>query len=87
MKRNIKLVAVDGLRAHPLNKELYGPPTANSAYADIKLLMKRNGFDLLRHLLLATADGRVIHGVTRLAVAKSISLTEVPCELLPEGGF
>jgi hypothetical protein len=66
------------LRPHPLNKELYGPPTANSAYKDLKASMARGGFDD-RHPLLVTADNRIIWGVTRWAVAKSLGLPAVPC--------
>jgi ParB-like chromosome segregation protein Spo0J len=59
---------------------LYGPPTSNSAYADIKASIKGRGFDE-RHPLLITADGRILWGVTRWAIAKSLDLTEVPCEI------
>jgi ParB-like chromosome segregation protein Spo0J len=70
----------DELRPHPLNKELYGPPGANSAYKDIKASMARGGFDT-RHPLLITADGRILAGVTRWACAKAAGLAELPCEV------
>jgi hypothetical protein len=66
------------LRPHALNKELYGPPTANSAYKDIKASMARGGFDD-RHPLLVTADDRVLCGVTRWHVARALGLAAVPC--------
>jgi hypothetical protein len=72
--------AVADLRPHPLNRELYGSPAANSAYKDLKMAMGRGGFDA-RHPLLVTADGRIVEGTTRWAVAKSVGLTEVPCEV------
>jgi hypothetical protein len=68
----------EDLRPHALNKELYGPPTANSVYKDIKVTMGRGGYDE-RHPLLITEDGRILWGVTRWAVAKSLGLKEVPC--------
>jgi hypothetical protein len=71
--------APDGLRPHPLNKELYGPPTANSAYKDIKGNMAR-GFDE-RHPLLITEDRRILWGVTRWHAAKALGLESVPCEV------
>jgi hypothetical protein len=69
----------DDLRPHPLNREIYGPPTANTAYYNIKADMRR-GFDE-RHPLLITADKRIIHGVTRWACARSLKLDKVPCEV------
>jgi ParB-like chromosome segregation protein Spo0J len=68
------------LRPHPLHKELYGPPTANSAYKDIKASMARHGFDE-RQPLLITEDDRIVWGVTRWAAAKSVGLALVPCEV------
>jgi hypothetical protein len=70
----------DELRPHPLNRELYGTPTANSAYHDLRADMKRRGFDESQPLLITT-DHRVIRGVTRHAVAKSVGLAKVPCEI------
>jgi ParB-like chromosome segregation protein Spo0J len=69
------------LRPHPLHRELYGPPTANSAYKDIKVSMASRGFDE-RHPLLVTSDGRIVWGVTRWAVASSLGVADVPCEVL-----
>jgi hypothetical protein len=72
------------LRPHPLNRELYGTPTANTAYHDIRADMKRRGFDDKQPLLI-TEDRRVIRGVTRHAAARSLNLKEVPCEIfVPE---
>jgi hypothetical protein len=68
------------LRPHPLNKELYGPPTANEAYVNVRFSMERGGFDE-RHPLLVTRDCRIISGVTRWAAAKSLKLESVPCEV------
>jgi hypothetical protein len=68
------------LRAHPLNHQLYGPPTANSAYHDIRADMRRRGYDQSQPLMI-TDDDRVIGGVTRHAVARSLKLAEVPCEV------
>ena len=79
-KRTIIMVAVADLRPHPINKELYGPPTANSAYKDIKANMEHGGFDE-RHPLLVTEDRRILWGVTRWSVAKSLHIAEVPCEV------
>jgi hypothetical protein len=59
---------------------LYGTPSQNPAYHDIKADMKRRGFDLKQPLLI-TADARVIRGVTRHAAAKSVGLEAVPCEV------
>jgi hypothetical protein len=70
----------DELRPHPLNRELYGPPTANTAYKDIRADMQRNGFDE-RWPLLITRDGRIIQGITRWSVSKSLALSQVPCEI------
>src|SRR5262249_964186 len=66
------------LRPHRLNARLYGPPTANSRYKDIKLDMERRGFDE-RFPLFVTEDGRIVHGVTRWAAAKAAGLGQVPC--------
>jgi hypothetical protein len=68
----------DGLRPHPKSREMYGPPTANSEYKDIKWSMDRNGYDE-RWPLLITEDGRVLWGATRHAVAKSLGVEGVPC--------
>jgi hypothetical protein len=70
----------EDLRPHPLNRELYGPPTANSAYKDIRDSMKANGFDE-RQPLLITTDGRILWGTTRNDIAKKQGLKEVPCEI------
>jgi hypothetical protein len=80
MSRKIVKKAVADLRPHPLNRELYGPPSANSAYGDIKRSMNGGGYDD-RQPLLVTDDGRIIWGCTRHAVAKSLGLDEVPCEV------
>ena len=66
------------LRPHPLNKEIYGPPNANSAYKDIKANMARGGYDE-RHPLLVTEDGRILWGVTRWDIAKKQGLEQIPC--------
>src|SRR5262249_52652386 len=66
------------LRPHPSNQAVYGKPTENSAYQDIRLDMKRRGFDPLKPLLV-TGDGRIIGGVTRWAAAKSLGIGSVPC--------
>lgn len=79
MARKAKLVRVDALQPHLLNKVLYGPPTANSAYQDIKHSMRTGGFDE-RFPLLITDDNRILWGVTRWAAAKAVRLKEVPCE-------
>jgi hypothetical protein len=71
---------VADLRPHPLHRDLYGPPTANSAYKDIKSNMRARGFDE-RQFLLVTGDGRILWGVTRWAVARSLNIEEVPCEV------
>jgi hypothetical protein len=68
------------LRPHPLNKELYGPPSANSAYRDIKADMERRSFDP-RHPLLITRDDRILAGTTRWAVARALGVALVPCEV------
>jgi hypothetical protein len=71
------------LRAHPLNKVLYGRPEDNSAYEEMWRDMKARGFDEL-HPLLVMGDGRVICGCTRLAAARKAKLPEVPCaEFVP----
>jgi hypothetical protein len=66
------------LRPHPVNKELYGPPTANSKYKGIKDDMIRRGYDDDRPLKI-TEDGRILWGVTRWAIAKSLNLDKLPC--------
>jgi hypothetical protein len=71
---------VADLRLHALNKALYGPPTANGAYKDIRADMARRGFNELKFLLV-TEDGRILWGTTRWAAAKSLGLEEVPCRL------
>jgi hypothetical protein len=80
VSRKIVMMNTADLRPHPQNAALYGPPTANSAYKEIKLSMQRIGFDG-RHPLLITEDNRIIHGVTRWACAKACGLAEVPCEV------
>jgi hypothetical protein len=70
----------EDLSPHPINKNVYGPPTANTAYKDIRASMARNGFDPQQPLLI-TEDGRILRGCTRWAVAKSLKLEEVPCEV------
>jgi hypothetical protein len=79
MSKIIHYLHPDELRPHPLNRELYGTPSANTAYKDIRADMKRRGFDE-RHPLLITSDKRIIHGVTRHACAQSLKLEQVPCE-------
>src|SRR5262245_63306541 len=68
------------LRPHPLNKEIYGRPTDNTAYEDIKAGMKARGFDD-RQPLLVTADGRILWGVTRWHIAKALGLGPLPTEV------
>jgi hypothetical protein len=68
------------LRPHPLYHELYGPPTAHSAYADIRADMKCRGFDASKPLLI-TEDARIICGIVRHAAAKSLKLNTVPCRV------
>jgi hypothetical protein len=68
------------LRPHPLHKELYGPPTANTAYGDIKASMKVNGYNE-RLPQTITEDGRILVGVTRNHIARTIDLDRVPCYL------
>jgi hypothetical protein len=80
MARKIALYSPFGLRPHPLNKELYGPPTDNEAYVNVRYSMQRGGFDE-RHPLLITQDGRIVSGATRWAAAKSLKLELVPCEI------
>jgi hypothetical protein len=70
----------DDLRPHPLNRELYGPPSANTAYHDIKADMKRRGFDESQPLLI-TSDNRIIRGSTRHAAARANGLERIPCEV------
>jgi ParB-like chromosome segregation protein Spo0J len=70
----------DALRPHPLNRELYGPPSANTAYHDIKADMKRRGFDESQPLLITT-DDRIIRGSTRHAAARANGLERIPCEV------
>lgn len=84
MARKIKNCQVADLRPHPLHRELYGSPTSNTAYADIRLSMRTRGYDE-RFPLLITEDGRILSGVTRWAAAKAAKLVEVPCEVfVPE---
>src|SRR5262249_48872469 len=78
--RDIVMVKVADLRPHANNKYFYGTPTANSAYKDIKLNMKRIGFDP-RWPLFITEDRRILSGVTRWACAKSEGIEAVPCEV------
>jgi hypothetical protein len=78
--RKIVSYSPSDLRPHPLNKELYGPPTDNEAYANVRFSMARGGFDE-RHPLLVTRDGRIISGVTRWSAARSVKLQSVPCEV------
>jgi ParB-like chromosome segregation protein Spo0J len=80
MARKIVLYSPSDLRPHALNKELYGPPTANEAYENVRFSMQRGGFDE-RHPLLVTREGRIISGVTRWFAAKSLKLESVPCEV------
>jgi hypothetical protein len=79
MARKIITKSPPDLRPHPLNKELYGLPTASDQYENFKFAMKHGGFDWEEHPLLITPDGRVISGVTRWAAAKAVGLAEVPC--------
>ena len=79
-RRKVVSMTPADLRPHPLHKELYGPPTGNSAYKDIKASMAARGFDE-RQPLLITEDGRIVWGVTRWAVAKALRLEQVPCEV------
>jgi ParB-like chromosome segregation protein Spo0J len=80
----VALVKVEELRPHPLHGELYGPPTANDAYQNIRADMKRRGYDQTQPLLV-TKDQRIIRGRTRWAAAKSAGLAEVPCTVfVPE---
>jgi hypothetical protein len=80
MARKIVEHSPSDLRPHPLNKELYGPPTANEAYDNVRFSMQRGGYDE-RHPLLITVDGRIVSGVTRWFAAKSLKLESVPCEV------
>jgi hypothetical protein len=66
------------LRPHPLNKQLYGNPTDNSEYKQIRADMKERGYDE-RWPLLLTPDDRILWGATRNAAARSLGLPEVPC--------
>jgi hypothetical protein len=72
------MIDPEELRPHPLNRVLYGPPSTNLACGDIRADMKRRGFDPNQPLPV-TADGRVIRGITRHAIARSLKLKEVPC--------
>jgi hypothetical protein len=78
--RRIVMINVADLRPHPQNAAVYGPPTANSAYKDIKFRMQRDGFDE-RFPLFVTEDRRIVHGVTRWHCAKACKIEEVPCEV------
>jgi hypothetical protein len=80
MSRKIIRKAPQDLRPHPLSKELYGAPTANGQYENIKFSMQKGGFDE-RHPLLITEGGSIISGVTRWAAARSLKLDAVPCEV------
>jgi hypothetical protein len=80
MPRKIVMLSVADLRPHPQNAALYGPPTSNSKYKDIKFRMQRDGFDE-RFPLHVTEDYRIIHGVTRWACARTCSIEQVPCEI------
>jgi ParB-like chromosome segregation protein Spo0J len=68
------------LRPHPLHQELYGPPTSNDAYQEIRADIKLRGYDE-RHPLLITEDGRVIDGRTRRAIVIGLKMESVPCEV------
>jgi hypothetical protein len=78
MARKVVTVAVDDLRPHPLNRELYDRPQDNDAFENILFTMRRGGFDDT-HPLLVTADGRIISGVTRWATARKAGIAQVPC--------
>jgi hypothetical protein len=80
MSRRIVMKSPAELRPHPLSKELYGAPTENDQYANIRFSMLHGGF-IERHALLITEDGRIISGTTRWAAARSVKLDAVPCEL------
>src|SRR5215471_10001967 len=80
MAQKVVMMKVAELRPHPLNQVLYGRPTENTAYPDIRADMKRRGFDEHKPLLV-TRDGRILAGVTRWAAAKSVGIVEVPCLL------
>jgi hypothetical protein len=68
------------LRPHPLSRELYGKPTENSEYGNLKILISNDGFDETKPLLITT-DDRILCGCTRHAIAKSLKLDRVPCLL------
>jgi hypothetical protein len=78
MSRDLVWKSPKELRPHAINQLLYGPPSANSARADIRLSMKQRGFDDTYPLVI-TPDGRILSGVTRHDVAKELRLKEVPC--------
>jgi hypothetical protein len=70
---------LDELRPHPLNKEIYGSPKDNTAYPKIKASMSQIGWDPSEPLLV-TPDGRIIRGVTRWAVGRSLkTIPQAPC--------
>jgi ParB-like chromosome segregation protein Spo0J len=68
------------LRPHHLHRELYGGPTNNSVYKDLRAEIKAHGFDS-RHAIQVSEDGRVLAGVTRWHIAKVENLKEIPCYL------
>jgi hypothetical protein len=78
MKNEIVWIATAELRPHALHKQLYGPPTANPVYKEIKADMERRGFDE-RWPLLVTEDRRILWGATRWAAAKAAGRDQVPC--------
>jgi ParB-like chromosome segregation protein Spo0J len=80
MARKIVERSPSDLRPHPLNKELYGPPTDNEAYDNIRFSMQHNGFDERKPLWI-TRDGRIIDGHTRWFAAKSLKKESIPCEV------
>jgi ParB-like chromosome segregation protein Spo0J len=77
----IVMVPVADLRPFKDNAEVYGPPTANSAYKEMKQSMKQNGFFPYKPLLI-TLDKRVVDGITRWACAKACDIVEVPCVVM-----
>jgi hypothetical protein len=80
MSRKLINKSPDELRPHPLNKELYGAPTANTAYKEIRADMMQRGYDE-RWPLLITEGGLIIWGITRCAVARSLNVKTVPCQV------
>jgi hypothetical protein len=73
------------LRPHDLHQVLYGRPTQNPEYKNLREQMKQRGFDP-RHPLLVTRDGRILAGVTRWAAAIAAGLTEAPCVVFTPSG-